>query len=80
MKGPPRHTVGYLGHDPLVYRELTPLENLTLFGRLYRLPGLPTTDAAATAAGLAFRSGLLVVPERLRHGPALKEARVRVGR
>jgi heme exporter protein A len=35
---PPRHTIGYLGHDPLVYRELTPLENLTLFGRLYRLP------------------------------------------
>ena len=35
---PPRHTVGYLGHEPLVYRELTPLENLTLFGRLYRLP------------------------------------------
>jgi heme exporter protein A len=35
---PARHTVGYLGHDPLVYRELTPLENLTLFGRLYRLP------------------------------------------
>jgi uncharacterized protein (DUF2236 family) len=47
--------------------------------RLYRLPGLPTTDVAATAAGLAFRSGLLVVPERLRHGPALKEARARVG-
>ena len=22
---PPRHTVGYLGHEPLVYRELTPL-------------------------------------------------------
>ena len=35
---PARHTVGYLGHDPLVYRELTPLENLSLFGRLYRLP------------------------------------------
>ena len=35
---PPRHTVGYLGHAPLVYRELTPLENLTLFGRLYRIP------------------------------------------
>ena len=48
--------------------------------RLYRLPGLPTTDVAATAAGLALRSGLLVVPERLRHGPAYKEARVRVGR
>jgi len=35
---PPRATIGYLGHEPLVYRELTPLENLTLFGRLYRLP------------------------------------------
>jgi len=35
---PPRETVGYLGHEPLVYRELTPLENLTLFGRLYRVP------------------------------------------
>ncbi len=35
---PPRHTIGFLGHEPLVYRELTPLENLTLFGRLYRVP------------------------------------------
>jgi heme exporter protein A len=35
---PPRHALGYLGHEPLVYRELTPLENLTLFGRLYRIP------------------------------------------
>jgi uncharacterized protein (DUF2236 family) len=47
--------------------------------RLYRMPGLPTTDAAATAAGLAFRSGLLVVPERLRHGPELKRAKARLG-
>ncbi|HVC86403.1 MAG TPA: heme ABC exporter ATP-binding protein CcmA [Gaiellaceae bacterium] len=38
LRLPERHTVGYLGHEPLVYRELTPLENLTLFGRLYRLP------------------------------------------
>ena len=35
---PSRELVGYLGHEPLVYRELTPLENLQLFGRLYRLP------------------------------------------
>ncbi len=35
---PSRETIGYLGHDPLVYRELTPIENLTLFGRLYRIP------------------------------------------
>jgi ABC-type multidrug transport system ATPase subunit len=33
-----RHEVGYLGHDPLVYRELTALENLDLYGRLYRIP------------------------------------------
>jgi heme ABC exporter ATP-binding subunit CcmA len=35
---PERGAVGYLGHEPLVYRELTPLENLHLFGRLYRVP------------------------------------------
>jgi len=35
---PVRHSIGYLAHDPLVYRELTPLENLNLFGRLYRIP------------------------------------------
>ena len=35
---PAREEIGYLGHEPLVYRELTPLENLTLFGRLYRVP------------------------------------------
>ena len=47
--------------------------------RLYRLPGLPTTDLAASAAGLAFRSGLLVVPDSLRAGPHLREARARMG-
>jgi ABC-type multidrug transport system ATPase subunit len=34
----PRERVGYLGHEPLVYRELTALENLELYGRLYRVP------------------------------------------
>jgi ABC-type multidrug transport system ATPase subunit len=33
-----RGQVGYLGHEPLVYRELTALENLELYGRLYRVP------------------------------------------
>jgi uncharacterized protein (DUF2236 family) len=47
--------------------------------RMYRLPGLPTTDLAATAAGLAFRSGVLVVPPGLRHGPHVKQARERLG-
>jgi ABC-type multidrug transport system ATPase subunit len=32
-----RSRVGLLAHEPLVYRELTPLENLDLFGRLYRV-------------------------------------------
>jgi heme exporter protein A len=33
-----RAKLGFLGHEPLVYRELTALENLDLFGRLYRVP------------------------------------------
>jgi ABC-type multidrug transport system ATPase subunit len=33
-----RGEIGFLGHDPLVYRELTPIENLELYGRLYRIP------------------------------------------
>ena len=32
-----RSQIGYLAHEPLVYRELTALENLELFGRLYRV-------------------------------------------
>jgi len=35
---PARAEIGFLGHEPHVYRELTPLENLALFGRLYRVP------------------------------------------
>jgi len=33
-----RGGIGLLAHEPLVYRELTGLENLELFGRLYRVP------------------------------------------
>jgi heme exporter protein A len=33
-----RRRIGFLGHEPLVYRELTALENLDLYGRLYRVP------------------------------------------
>jgi len=32
-----RAQLGYLAHEPLVYRELTALENLELFGVLYRV-------------------------------------------
>jgi heme exporter protein A len=33
-----RAQIGYLAHDPLVYRELSALENLELYGRLYHVP------------------------------------------
>jgi heme exporter protein A len=33
-----RDRIGLLAHDPLVYRELTALENLELYGRLYHVP------------------------------------------
>ena len=33
-----RARLGYLAHEPLVYRELKAIENLDLFGRLYRIP------------------------------------------
>jgi len=33
-----RSRIGYLAHEPLVYRELTAVENLELYGRLYRIP------------------------------------------
>ena len=46
--------------------------------RLYRMPGLPTTDLAASAAGFALRSGLLVIPTRLRQGPQVTAAYARL--
>jgi heme exporter protein A len=33
-----RGRIGYLAHEPLVYRELSALENLDLYGRLYHVP------------------------------------------
>jgi heme exporter protein A len=33
-----RGRIGFLGHEPLVYLELTALENLDLYGRLYHVP------------------------------------------
>jgi ABC-type multidrug transport system ATPase subunit len=32
-----RGAIGYLAHEPLVYRELSALENLELYGKLYRI-------------------------------------------
>jgi heme exporter protein A len=36
--GADRAKLGFLGHEPLVYRDLTAVENLDLYGRLYRVP------------------------------------------
>ena len=33
-----RGRIGFLAHEPLVYRELSALQNLDLYGRLYRVP------------------------------------------
>jgi heme exporter protein A len=33
-----RGAIGFLAHEPLVYNELTALENLDLYGRLYAVP------------------------------------------
>jgi heme exporter protein A len=33
-----RAALGFLGHEPFLYRDLTALENLDLYGRLYRVP------------------------------------------
>lgn len=46
--------------------------------RMYRLPGLPTTDLGATAAGIALRTGLQALPEKARHGPHYRAAMARL--
>jgi len=46
---------------------------------MYRLPGLPTTDPAATAALKVLRAGAAALPERLSGPPEVRAARA-VGR
>jgi heme exporter protein A len=40
-----RGKLGYLGHDPLLYRDLTGRENLRYHARLHRLPGARVDEA-----------------------------------
>lgn len=55
-----RRSIGVLAHSPMVYEELTPLENLRFFARLYGV-----ADAEARASALLERVGLW----RRRHEP-----------
>jgi heme exporter protein A len=55
-----RRSIGVLAHSPMVYEELTPLENLRFFARLYGVE-----DGEARAAMLLERVGLW----RRRHEP-----------
>jgi ABC-type multidrug transport system ATPase subunit len=51
--GLPRGRIGYLAHEALVYKELTALENLDLYGRLYHVP-----ERRETIGALLERFGL----------------------
>jgi heme ABC exporter ATP-binding subunit CcmA len=48
-----RRDLGFVGHEPLVYRDLTATENLSLYARLYRVP-----DPRARVVALLERFGL----------------------
>lgn len=51
-----RARIGMLGHDLFLYPELTARENLTFFGELYGLAGVPAlVQQALDRAGLASR-------------------------
>ncbi len=50
-----RGRIGYLGHDPLLYRDLTGRENLTYQARLYGLE-LARVEEALAAVGLERRA------------------------
>ena len=79
-----RARIGFVGHEPLLYRELTALENLDLFGRLYRVPERRERIGmllerfglweARTERVLAFSRGMtqrLALCRALLHGPEL---------
>ena len=81
---PERGLIGFLGHESLVYRELTALENLDLYGRLYHVPERrETTGALLERFGLwdarhqrvgSFSRGMqqrLALCRVLLHGPEL---------
>ena len=56
-----KRLIGMVGHNTLLYDELTAQENLLFFGQLYRIDPLQARVAQSLAAcGLASRAGSLV--------------------
>ena len=45
-----RERIGFLGHEPLVYRELTALENLDLYGGFTACPSAASGSACCSSA------------------------------
>jgi heme exporter protein A len=82
---PLRARIGYVGHDPGLYGDLTALENLTLFASLYGVPDgrrraegllgrVGLADAAPDAPARTFSRGMLqrlALARALAHDPAL---------
>jgi heme exporter protein A len=53
-----RRRIGMIGHQPMLYRDLSVLENLVFFGRLYQVPDAPARAAQMLElVGLADRGG-----------------------
>ena len=85
-RSPPslRARIGLIGHQPMLYRDLTALENLVFFGRLYGLPKpraraaelldmVKLADRAGDLAG-TFSRGMvqrLAIARALMHDPDL---------
>ena len=56
-----KRRIGFIGHNTLLYDELTARENLLFFARLYGLEDpQPRADAALESVGLYARAGSLV--------------------
>jgi heme exporter protein A len=53
-----RHLVGFVGHQPCLYEELTALENLLFFGRMYKVKQVhERATELLQRVGLARRAG-----------------------